>query len=68
LCQRGNASDSISGEGKNKEKKIDDRLWTGEYVGDFAIRYIACALNKQAEKVKKRAAERKRKRKIEDKN
>jgi hypothetical protein len=39
---------------EEKIVKVDDRLFTGEYVGLFAIRYIACELSKQAEKCKKK--------------
>ena len=37
-----------------KELTINDRLFTGEYVGDFAIRYVAYLLHKRAEKLKQR--------------
>jgi hypothetical protein len=40
----------------NEEKivKVDDRLFTGEYIGIFVIRYVACELSKQAEKCRKK--------------
>lgn len=37
------------------ETKINDKLYTGEDVGNFAIRYVAYLLSKRAEKLVKRS-------------
>ena len=38
----------------NTKTNVNDRLFTGEYVGNFAIRYVAYLLSKRAEKKSKK--------------
>lgn len=35
----------------NTKIDVNERLFTGEYVGNFAIRYVAYLLSKRAEKL-----------------